>query len=156
MPDRKKSWAEALREDVFPNLRNKAVKALLFPGGVESDKSHKQVLHVEGNRRMTKAIGKVLPPQQAAHVTDALYGANEAVTGALAKVAGRDYFSPYGYNVDDLRLNKQGQDAAVRELEAEAASRPIGENKAAMAEAANKMFGAKRKYFIEPKKREDE
>lgn len=138
---RKRNWAEALHQEGV-KVRNRIASAMLQPGGGGENPSTpqtKEFFHTEGNRRLTKALGSVLSPRAAATAADALYGLNETATGSLAKLSGllnrekTPFFSKYGYNVDDLRLNREGQQQAIRELEAEQESEPLDlENKAAV------------------------
>jgi hypothetical protein len=123
MPE--KTFAEKMREG-YTNVRNAAYEALLQPGGKGSHQTHKDYFHTQGNYLNTKRLGRVLPPHLAAGLVDTAYQGNEAMTGVLAKLAGKPYFSEYGFNREDLDRNRRGQERAVAELlreQADAAER---------------------------------
>lgn len=105
------------REKTYPRIRNAAADALLQPGGKGTHESAKDYFHRQGNSRLTEMLGSVLAPQAAANVSDALYMGNEAVTGGLARLAGKPFFSKYGFNWPDVAINRRGQDEAVKKLD---------------------------------------
>lgn len=116
------SGVKNFREKGYPEARNKAFEFLLQPGGKESHQTAKDYFHRQGNYALTKKLGKVLPPQIAANLSDAAYMGNEAITGTLAKahgiLSGKDtpFFSPYGFNWKDIGINRAGQQQAIDEL----------------------------------------
>jgi len=114
--------AKRFREKTYPEARNKAFEFLLQPGGRESHQSAKDYFHRQGSYKLTKTLGRVLPPQIAANLSDFAYLGNEAVTGALAKahgvLSGKDtpFESPYGFSWKDVATNRRGQQQAIDEL----------------------------------------
>lgn len=123
------SWLQGIqdaiggfRERTYPKVRNAVSEALLQPGGKGTHESAKEYFHEKGNYAATKKLGGVLPPQIAANLTDAAYLGNETMTGVLAKLAGKPFFSPYGFNWADVGINRRGQDRAMRDLEVERAA----------------------------------
>ena len=112
------------REETYPKARNYLARKADLVGGAASDADAKTILHGQGNYNLTKALAKVLPsPEAAANVSDLGYLGNEVLTGILAKVTGRPFFSDYGFRWKDVGINRGGQDRAVRDLNAEIEAR---------------------------------
>lgn len=111
---------ESFRENIYPSVRNKLAQTALDLGGASTGQEGKQRLHEGGNFAITKALGSAgVPPDLAANISDLGYLGNETFTGALASLAGRPFFSDYGFRWPDVSLNRQGQDRAVSQLLAE-------------------------------------
>lgn len=114
------------RSKTYPETRNKIARAVGIAqdataqvGGKGTHVSAKDVFHRRGSKNLTKMLANAMPDQAAAHTADALYDANEYMTGILSLLSGRPFFSPYGFNVSDTIINKQGQEEALRELQRE-------------------------------------
>lgn len=115
--DRVQETVGGFREDTLPGVRNRLAEYLLQPGGKGTHESAKDYFHRRGNKAMTEKLGSILPAGIAANLTDSAYLGNEAMTGVLAKLAGRPFFSDYGFRWKDVGINRRGQDEAVREME---------------------------------------
>lgn len=121
--DELKGLVEQARQETYPKVRNYLATTALNLGGKGADKDSKKILHEEGNYEATKRLGALLPPETAAGVTDLAYLGNEALTGTLAKLTGRPFFSDYGFRWKDVGINRRGQDRAIHELSAQNALR---------------------------------
>jgi hypothetical protein len=124
---RKRSILESFREEVYPAARNKLARLADLTGGAQSDASTKEILHGQGNYNLTKKLGQFMPAAMAANLSDSAYLGNEALTGTMAKLTGRPFFSKYGFGWGDIAINRRGQDRAVAELEQEDAQTPAAE-----------------------------
>lgn len=105
--------ADTFRRETYPNVRNKLAQTALNLGGANTSMEGKQLLHEGGNYAITKALAPSLGPDLAANISDLGYLGNETFTGALAKIAGKPFFSDYGFRWKDVAMNRRGQDRAI-------------------------------------------
>lgn len=81
-------------------------------------------MHVATSRNIANALGRVLPIDTAAYLTEAIGEANELVPGALQAAIGEPFHGPAGYDFNDIMQNRIGIAQARRELEKRLATHP--------------------------------
>lgn len=104
------------------NWRQKLADVADYVGGHNQsipDIGADKALHQATSRNLTGGLGKLLPPMLSANISDAAGLANESASGALQKATGRDFFSPNGFDFEDVANNRRGQELGMQDIERE-------------------------------------
>ena len=107
--------------------RQKLADAINFYGGAGQDKSTQEGLHRGASRNLVRLFGQAMNPEAAATMADLSGLGNEALSGSLQALIGEPFFSPKGFDWQDVAQNRSAQDEEVARLRAAPPTSPLPE-----------------------------